>query len=105
MSFNPQGSRILTASGDKTARLWDTATGHCIQVRTTVVLYIPLKISFKTFEGKTFIFDSDCMYVQAARLINGPRPQNLKKTFAVGCKVAKFIVLKDCKRVIHHKLH
>lgn len=25
--FNPQGSRILTASADKTARLWDSHTG------------------------------------------------------------------------------
>ncbi|POI35468.1 hypothetical protein CIB84_000781 [Bambusicola thoracicus] len=25
------GNRILTASSDKTARLWDAATGHCLQ--------------------------------------------------------------------------
>lgn len=30
--FNPQGSRILTASSDKTARLWDPHTGQCIQI-------------------------------------------------------------------------
>lgn len=31
--FNPQGTRILTASSDKTARLWEPTTGECIQVR------------------------------------------------------------------------
>jgi dynein assembly factor with WDR repeat domains 1 len=30
--FNPQGSRVLTASSDKTARLWETDTGDCLQV-------------------------------------------------------------------------
>lgn len=30
--FNPKGNRILTASSDKTARLWDAATGHCLQI-------------------------------------------------------------------------
>ena len=28
----PQGSRILTASSDKTARIWETETGDCLQV-------------------------------------------------------------------------
>lgn len=32
VAFNPQGSRILTASSDKTARLWETETGDCLQV-------------------------------------------------------------------------
>ena len=31
-TFNPQGSRILTASADKTARLWDVENGECLQV-------------------------------------------------------------------------
>ncbi|PIO27927.1 hypothetical protein AB205_0221900, partial [Aquarana catesbeiana] len=30
--FNAQGSRILTASSDKTACLWDPQTGQCVQV-------------------------------------------------------------------------
>ena len=30
--FNPQGTRVLTASSDKTARLWDPETGECKQV-------------------------------------------------------------------------
>lgn len=30
--FSPQGNRILTASSDKTARLWDVQTGVCLQV-------------------------------------------------------------------------
>ena len=29
--FNPQGTRILTAGSDKTARLWDPYTGDCVQ--------------------------------------------------------------------------
>ena len=32
VAFNPQGSRILTASSDKTARIWETETGDCLQV-------------------------------------------------------------------------
>jgi len=32
VAFNPQGVRILTASSDKTARLWDVETGDCLQV-------------------------------------------------------------------------
>lgn len=30
--FNPQGTRILTASSDKTARLWDPLKGECLQI-------------------------------------------------------------------------
>ena len=30
--FSAQGARLLTASGDKTARLWDVGTGECVQV-------------------------------------------------------------------------
>ncbi|KAB1279281.1 Dynein assembly factor with WDR repeat domains 1 [Camelus dromedarius] len=32
ISFNPQGSRLLTGSSDKTARIWDAQTGQCLQV-------------------------------------------------------------------------
>ncbi|RYY85910.1 hypothetical protein EON63_06685 [archaeon] len=32
VAFNPQGSRVLTASSDKTARIWETETGDCLQV-------------------------------------------------------------------------
>ncbi len=43
VAFNPQGVRILTASSDKTARLWDVETGDCLQV---VIIYIIRKSSF-----------------------------------------------------------
>ena len=33
VTFNPQGSRVLTASSDKTAKLWDHMSGRCLQVR------------------------------------------------------------------------
>ena len=29
-AFSPDGKRIVTASGDKTARVWDAATGKPI---------------------------------------------------------------------------
>ena len=32
ITFNPQGSRILSASSDKSARLWDVDNGECLQV-------------------------------------------------------------------------
>ncbi len=32
ITFNPQGTRIMTASADKTARLWDPLTGECKQI-------------------------------------------------------------------------
>ena len=32
MTFNPQGTRLMTASADKTARLWDPLTGECKQI-------------------------------------------------------------------------
>jgi len=31
-AFNPDGSRIVTASDDNTARVWDAATGNAISV-------------------------------------------------------------------------
>lgn len=32
VSFSPEGSLVLTASADKTARLWNAASGECAQV-------------------------------------------------------------------------
>lgn len=32
ITFNPQGTAILTASSDKTARIWDPETGNCKQI-------------------------------------------------------------------------
>ena len=32
ITFNPQGTSVLTASSDKTARLWDPDTGMCKQI-------------------------------------------------------------------------
>jgi len=32
VSFNPQGSKVLTGSSDKTARLWDVESGECDQI-------------------------------------------------------------------------
>jgi dynein assembly factor with WDR repeat domains 1 len=31
VAFSPAGSRVLTASSDKTAMLWDAETGDCLQ--------------------------------------------------------------------------
>ena len=30
--FNSAGTRILTASSDKTGHLWETSTGDCVQI-------------------------------------------------------------------------
>jgi WD40 repeat protein len=32
VAFSPDGSRIVTASADKTARVWDAATGEALIV-------------------------------------------------------------------------
>jgi dynein assembly factor with WDR repeat domains 1 len=32
VTFNPQGSKVLTASSDKVARLWEAETGDCLQM-------------------------------------------------------------------------
>jgi WD40 repeat protein len=32
VSFNPQGNRVISASSDKTCRLWDVETGESLQV-------------------------------------------------------------------------
>jgi dynein assembly factor with WDR repeat domains 1 len=32
ISFNPQGNKIITASSDKTCRLWSVDTGNDLQV-------------------------------------------------------------------------
>ena len=40
LSFNADGSRILTASEDKTARLWDASTGLCLRILKDDQVYI-----------------------------------------------------------------
>lgn len=32
VTFNPQGTKILTASSDKSAQLWEVETGDCLQM-------------------------------------------------------------------------
>ena len=31
IAFNPQGTKLLTASADKTAKVWDPMSGTCLQ--------------------------------------------------------------------------
>jgi len=33
VAFNPQGTKIITASSDRTCRMWDAETGDCLQAR------------------------------------------------------------------------
>ena len=30
--FNPQGTKLITASSDKTCHIWSTETGECLQI-------------------------------------------------------------------------
>lgn len=34
ISFNPQGTRVLTASADTTCKLWSVKSGDCLQTLT-----------------------------------------------------------------------
>uniref|UniRef100_A0A3B3HJD7 Dynein assembly factor with WDR repeat domains 1 n=1 Tax=Oryzias latipes TaxID=8090 RepID=A0A3B3HJD7_ORYLA len=54
--FSPQGNTILTASSDKTARLWDVQTGGCLQILTGHTLEI-FSCAFN-YEGDTIITGS-----------------------------------------------
>ena len=46
VSFNPQGSKIITASSDQTCRVWQVDTGTMLQVLEGI-MYIYIYILFK----------------------------------------------------------
>lgn len=51
-AFSPDGARIVTASGDRTARLWDAATG----AETAV-----LRGHQRELSGAAFSSDGECI--------------------------------------------
>ena len=42
VSFNPQGSKIITASVDRTARIWNSETGEELQVLDGMIQFISI---------------------------------------------------------------
>ena len=48
-AFSPDGSRIVSASFDGTARIWDAATGREIAVQVTTMTPVPF-----TMEGTRY---------------------------------------------------
>ncbi|MCP4697748.1 MAG: CHAT domain-containing protein [Gammaproteobacteria bacterium] len=59
-TFSPDGSRVLTASSDKTARVWDTRRGKTLAVlRGHCEGYVPKKRSLHTCRVITATFSPD----------------------------------------------
>ena len=44
--FNPQGTKLITASSDKTCHIWSTETGECLQVCMIVIAMHPSGFPF-----------------------------------------------------------
>jgi dynein assembly factor with WDR repeat domains 1 len=66
--FNPQGTRLLTASSDKTARLWDVESGKCIKVlegHTDEVFSCSFNYEGDTILTCMFLCARDCFHVVA----------------------------------------
>ncbi len=54
--FNPQGTRVLTTSSDKTARLWDAVSGKCLRVGFVSLLLLCtslIPLACQVLEGHT----------------------------------------------------
>jgi pre-mRNA-processing factor 17 len=58
ITFSNDGRRFLSASYDKTVKLWDTETGKCIKSFTTGK--IPYTVKFNPDEDKQHIFLAGC---------------------------------------------
>lgn len=63
ITFNPQGTRVLTASSDKTARIWDPETGECKQILEGHTDEI-FSCAFN-YEGNTIITGTTLFYIAA----------------------------------------
>ena len=62
MSFNPQGSKIITASSDKTCRIWST-DGECLQT---------LEGHIDEIFSCAFNYEGDTIITGARRRLNRP---------------------------------
>ena len=55
VTFNPQGSKILTASSDKSARLWEVEAGDCLQVLHCLCYTTKIGMQKQCFVGDAVI--------------------------------------------------